>query len=227
MLKLLGIRFIITDLPIPGAHQREKITIPAPAGARARASLSDLNVDSFELYLYELADVNLGQFNPTQVKIANNAADALALLSDTTIDLGRTAIATEVVGQGFTKAVLKRFAVEKGHYRVAAKSEGKAILVLPVEYSRCLSVSNLSSGPAPKLFRANLLLTGIVFEDTLDANIAFFTGPFRNSRCRLDDLKDSHHMEMKYAFRDQPGTRSPWLAVSRAAVASSNVVFER
>ena len=34
--------------------------------------------------------------------------------------------------------------------------------------------------------------------------ISFHTGPFRNSRCRLDDLADSNSMAMSNAFQDVP-----------------------
>jgi hypothetical protein len=214
MLKMLGVRFVITDRPVGGATQRAAITIPTPAAARARLGLTDLNIDSFELYLYELEGVNLGQFTPTEVKVARDAGDALALLSDAGTDFNRTVVAHEMVGREFAKAAMQTFEVETGHYHVRASSEGTAILLLPIEYSRCLRVSNLSSAPAPKLFRANLLLTGVVFERSLDANIRFITGPFSNSHCRMDDLNDSRRMAIQDAFRDRPefgvlGSREP------------------
>jgi hypothetical protein len=54
------------------------------------------------------------------------------------------------------------------------------------------------------MFRADLLLTGILFERQVDAHISFHTGPFRDSRCRLDDWADSKRMSMGNAFRDRP-----------------------
>jgi len=69
---------------------------------------------------------------------------------------------------------------------------------LPVEFSRCLNLA----GGTPRLFRADLLLTGVLFERQLDARISF--GPFHNSRCRLDDLADSNRVAMRNAFQDRP-----------------------
>jgi hypothetical protein len=40
------------------------------------------------------------------------------------------------------------------------------------------------AGGAPPLFRADLMLSGVLFERQLDAQISFHTGPFHNSRCR-------------------------------------------
>jgi hypothetical protein len=41
-------------------------------GGRAseRLSLAYTEMESFELYLYELDDVNLGQYSPTETKVA-------------------------------------------------------------------------------------------------------------------------------------------------------------
>jgi hypothetical protein len=60
------------------------------------------------------------------------------------------------------------------------------------------------SGGKPRLFRANLLSTGVLSSHRIDARISFHTGPFRNSRCRLDDLADSNRMEIRNAFQSRP-----------------------
>jgi hypothetical protein len=76
---------------------------------------------------------------------------------------------------------------------------------LPVEYSRCLQVRD--KGPDAKnvrLFRANLLLTAVLFKEQLDAEITYHTGPFVNSRCRLEDVRDMEKMEIKDAFERRP-----------------------
>jgi len=57
-------------------------------------------------------------------------------------------------------------------------------------------------GRHARLFRADLLLTGVLFERQLDARISF--GPFHNSRCRLDDLADSNRVAMHNTFQDRP-----------------------
>jgi hypothetical protein len=47
------------------------------------------------------------------------------------------------------------------------------------------------------------MLSGVLFERQLDAQISFHTGPFHNSRCRLDDLADSNNTGMRDAFQDR------------------------
>ena len=72
--------------------------------------------------------------------------------------------------------------------------------ILPIEFSRCLNLA----GGTPRLFHADLLLTGVLFERQLDARISFHNGPFHNSRCRFDDLADSNRVAMRNAFQDRP-----------------------
>ena len=75
--------------------------------------------------------------------------------------------------------------------------------ILPIEFGRCLKIADAAGG-TPHLFRADLLLTGVLFERQLDARISFHNGPFHNSRCRLDDLADSNRVAMRNAFQDRP-----------------------
>jgi hypothetical protein len=51
-------------------------------------------------------------------------------------------------------------------------------------------ISHISNEKEPKLFRANLVQTGILFHGTLDVSVRYFTGPFYHSTCRIDDAKD-------------------------------------
>jgi hypothetical protein len=74
--------------------------------------------------------------------------------------------------------------------------------ILPIEFSRCLKLADAAAG-TPGLFRADLLLTGVLFERQLDPGFSFHNGPFHNSRCRLDDLADSNRVAMRNAFRER------------------------
>jgi hypothetical protein len=67
-----------------------------------------------------------------------------------------------------------------------------------------LASSIFPVGGAPRLFRSSLMLTGVLFERQIDAQISFHTGPFHNPGCRLEDLTDSDSMKMHNAFQDRP-----------------------
>jgi hypothetical protein len=86
---------------------------------------------------------------------------------------------------------------------VKARSEGKSVLLLPIEFSRCWKIKG-GTASAARLFRADLLLTGVAFERHVDVKLSFHTGPFENSACRLQDLADVKRMEMWNAFADRP-----------------------
>ena len=86
-------------------------------------------------------------------------------------------------------------------YKVRAQSEGSAILLLPIEFSRCLTVSSRVDGPPPRLFRADLVLTGVLFDRRLDADISFRVGPGEASRCRVQDANDAEHMQIRNAWQ--------------------------
>jgi hypothetical protein len=204
ILKMIGVRFVITDLPISGATLRAQIPIPVSRKARAILGFSyrgDLN--SFDLYLYELDDVNLGQFSPTETKWAPDVNQTLGYLADGTIALNRTVVASEQLQRPLTEAKLELFTIGRDRYHVRASSAGRSVLLLPIEFSRCLKISDAAGGE-PRLFRADLMLTGILFERQIDAQISFHTGPFHNPGCRLEDLADSNSMKMRKAFQDRP-----------------------
>jgi hypothetical protein len=204
MLKLLGVRFLIVDTPVEGARLWARLRIPTPREDRVRLAMPNLELEYFDIYLYELSDVNLGQFSPTRVQVLADAGKTLAALSDASLALDETVIVGEPLRDDLTKATLKTFTVDRDRYHVQAISEGPAILLLPIEFSRCLNVSSRSAGVLPQLFRADLLLTGIVFERELDADISFHSGPFRNSHCRLDDRADLEKLDMRNSFKEFP-----------------------
>jgi hypothetical protein len=203
ILKAVGVRFLITDRPISGATLRVRLPIPVSHKTRLGLGFGNLDLDGFDLYLYEFDGVNFGQFSPTETKVAADANQTLTYLSDGAMAPDRIVIVGDSMPGPFTAATLELFTVERDHYRLRATSAGRSILLLPFEFSHCLKITDARGG-MPRLFRADLLLTGVVFERQLDARISFYTGPFHNSRCRLDDLADSNRMAMRNAFQDHP-----------------------
>jgi hypothetical protein len=52
-----------------------------------------------------------------------------------------------------------------------------------------LEIENSSDRPPPRLFRANIVQTGILFEDDVDGKLRFNFEPW-NTSCRLQDARD-------------------------------------
>ena len=204
MLRTLGVRFVITETAIEGIEPRLTLPIATPADVKRRLSVDDDALQGFSLYLYELDDVNVGQYSPVEQRSAATANDALTLLADPGLETGRTVVVAEKLPDGLTAATLEAFTIGRGRWRVRASSEGPAVLLLPIEYSRCLSVATPQGGPAPRLFRADLMLTGVLFERRVDAEISFGYSPFYSRNCRLADLADARAMAARDAFRDRP-----------------------
>src|SRR5262249_10391754 len=132
MVRVLGARLLLAVTPIDGAQVRMKVRIPSPREDRARLGLSELGLDHFDIYLYELTDVNVGQFSPTRFKVIPDAAKIVAALSDSSLALEQTVIVDQPLPDGLTTATLKTFSVDRDRYRVRAVSNGPAMLLLPI-----------------------------------------------------------------------------------------------
>jgi hypothetical protein len=208
MMRSAGVRFVITDAPMPEAKLRAELTIPTPPSAQQQLLFSSQPAfESFQLYLYELENPNLGQFSPIEVKQVEDARSVREALVNPNWKLEHTVFGV-IPGPGpFQKASLESFTIARDGYKVRAQSEGSAILLLPIEFSRCLTVRSRVDGPPPRLFRADLVLTGVLFDHRLDADISFRVGPGEASRCRLQDADDAERMHLRKCCR--------WLIESR------------
>jgi hypothetical protein len=91
---------------------------------------------------------------------------------------------------------------ERQGLRVKAESSGQSILLLPIQFSRCLRL--VDSMPEMKLFRANLMETGLLFEGMIDVRIELHNGPFDDPACRLRDYWDMKHLDFADAARNIP-----------------------
>ncbi|MFO1099236.1 MAG: hypothetical protein U1E81_13440 [Xanthobacteraceae bacterium] len=181
VLEMLGVRYVITDAP-------------SDSGAALRATQP---VKGATLYLYETPKANLGNYSPTIVRKASTAVEIMNRLADPAFDASREIVA-DVPGGGeaLTPATNARLTFDGVALHVAAESTGRSILLLPLEFSRCLGVES-AQGPAPLLFRANLLQTGVLFSGKLDASISLRTGPFfLNPGCRLSDFFDMRALQI-------------------------------
>lgn len=204
MLAAVGVRFVLTDLPVTGATLRAQLRIPTSSTAQAVLGFTNIGFDSFQLFLYEIDGTNLGQVSPTKTLLASTAREILALLSDSDVSLVDTLVAADRLPERLHAAHSASFVVDWDRYRIRAASEGTSILVLPIEFSRCFKVTSHAQADTPILFRVNLFLTGIMFDRELDAELSFRSGPFGASTCRLQDLSDVRKLQIRDAFRDRP-----------------------
>jgi hypothetical protein len=63
------------------------------------------------------------------------------------------------------------------------------MVVLPVQFSHCWQIDNATDTDLPRVFRANLVQTGVIFKDDVDVVLRFNFEPWTAS-CRLQDARD-------------------------------------
>ncbi len=182
VLAQLGVRYVLTEQSLPG--RVPALTIELDAHHRQ--------------YLYELTNPNVAGRGVVRVTTARTARQALERLRSPDYDFEKEAVLfdalpkTELVPVSHSELI-----VHRGFLTVSAAAPGPALLVLPVEYSRCLDFTWLSAGSEPpRAFRADLDETAILFSDRLRARIAFRTSPLVNPTCRLRDLQDARDLDL-------------------------------
>jgi hypothetical protein len=87
--------------------------------------------------------------------------------------------------------------MSNGDLHVVARSSGRSLLIVPVEFSRCMELRNERAGlggSQARLVRVDGILTGVVFERDLDAVLAFRIGPLHNPTCRWQDYQELQKM---------------------------------
>lgn len=175
ILRLLGVRFIITDAEYRG-----------PAALRSTMALGGRT-----LFLYELADVNVGQYSPTRVVKLRTAPEILEYVGSATFDSRNEVVsnAAELLDAAPVAARRAEFRFFGAKLHISAESDGNSVLVLPLEYSRCVAME-VTEGSG-SMFRANLLQVGIVFSKKIDAYLSLDAGAFLNPACRVKDFLDA------------------------------------
>lgn len=179
IMRALGIRFLITDLAIDG-------------DPRLTLRMKESAPDAFSVYLYELENPNLATYSPTQPIRVEMAAEAiLPRMAAAANELDRLVFVNDALQGPFTPARNSSMTLKRDGYRVSAEADGRSLLLLPIQFSHCLSLTDHAGGEAkPRLYRANLAQTVVLFEGRLDATIEFDFGLFGNGACRLRDGRE-------------------------------------
>jgi hypothetical protein len=192
IMELLGVRYLISDKLLP----------------QRTSALHYRLVEGRDLYLYPLHAPNLAGYSVTQTRYAADAQEAINLMADRSLDLRETAVLTgDDKMPPLVPAASSSLLVERGGYGIEAFSPGTSLLVLPVEYSACLRADLSGTGvPAPRLLRANVAMTAVLFSGRLQGRISLRYGPF-SSACRLRDWRAAEVLDLAHAteWPVQPG----------------------
>src|SRR5262249_24771909 len=187
---------------------------PPPDDAVLRLQLGPATVGGLKIShtVYEYDNSNEGNYSPTNVVIARDAPSILKHLWSTSFDPRRSIILSERIEEPLVEASGGKMFFERGAIRVQAESRGHSLLLLPVQYSRCL----VSSEPAQaKLLPANLVVTAVLFQGSLDLRIHLEYGLFRPG-CRKRDLADLAEL----GIVDDKSATPPWAQLHPYAISS-------
>jgi hypothetical protein len=176
MLQLLGVRYVLMQRP--------------------DTSLGTLRVtedrDGEQWGIIELPTPNLATYSPTSVETRSSLSGMLDFIDDDEIDLAKRAVSLLPQTDTLKPIISSRLSLEGKDLRLVAESEGRSLIVVPLEFSHCIEIRPM--GPdnpsAPTLQRIDGLLTGVVFERRIDAVLSFRIGPFHNQMCRWEDYRE-------------------------------------
>ena len=142
-------------------------------------------------FLVKLKNVNLGNYSPTRTVLARSLDETFQTMDSDSFDPMREAVVYKQLDTDFVKVGNTELTVDGGDLRIVAKSSGKSLIILPIEFSHCLKFeSNTKSSSLNDFFRIDGILTGVIFEKSLDVTTRFRYGVFTNNHCRLKDLAD-------------------------------------
>jgi hypothetical protein len=180
MLALIGVRYVLTEAPLSDRVPTLKFEIQPTR----------------EQYLYELPNPNIGGRGVVRWTAVTTAGEAVERMRSPGYDYDREAVLFEPLPKTeFAPVSHSSLIVHRGYLTVSAEAPGPALLVLPIEYSRCLQFTWLSAGTEPpQAVRADLDETAISFTGRLQARIAFRSDPLENPTCRLRDWQDAVHL---------------------------------
>lgn len=207
LMAALGTRFLLTDTAqenrsrlVPKLVDGTGIALEYRSDTSRELRATQTNQHGVTLYLYEIANPNLGDFSPARTVTATDASLAVSYMKDENFPFGDVAIIHEQELTGLKRAHTGAMFWERGGLRVRAESSGQALLVLPLQFSNCLriiSTDENSQATPIRLLRVNLMQTGVLFDGKVDFKIAHIFGPFRGVAGRKQDVEDYRRLGIK------------------------------
>lgn len=173
-LELLGVKMIVTDEP-----QEDLQIVASVEGATT------------SYFLYKLRNANLSGFSPTNARLGVNPKEALEIMKSKSFNPRKEVlIAKSNLDTNLKTIYSSNIRVLKNGYEVNAKSRGKSILVLPIEYSSCfVAKENNVAESSFEVLPVNFGLMGIMFDQEVNLTLDYQFGLGKNMNCRLRDME--------------------------------------
>jgi hypothetical protein len=177
ILRMLGIAYLITDARLD------------EAGLAVRATKTSADAAG-PMYLYAVEDPNLASYSPTEIVVAGTYASALDELAAHASQLDTVGVAFQAAAGPLVRASESELRFIRDGWRLKARSSGRSVIVVPVQFSHCWSVRNAPAGL--RLYRGNALATFVEFEGSIDieARLQFGLGRMSCRQADVDELSD-------------------------------------
>lgn len=156
-------------------------------------------VDSYPVYLFEVRTPNVGSFSPVNQIMAATVAEALAKLTavEKPFDYTRDVLLTQPLGKELVPGEPASISISREGMRIKASSGGTSLLLLPLQFSHCLTLRAIGpAGAAAQLVRANVMQAGLVYSGNVDVLVSFRYGPFQNQFARIKDYLDMRRLQL-------------------------------
>jgi hypothetical protein len=170
ILGLLGVRFIILDHPLEGYDLVAKT-----------------NSNNMPLFLYSIKNANINGYSP--INIIKVSEQDFSNVDFNLSDLTKNLYANIFFEENIIKAKSSAINLSNKGINLIAESEGHSVILLPFEYSNCISVKEKTKNDF-KIFRANYFLIGVYFNKKIDINIVNNFSIFENPKCKFLDFLD-------------------------------------
>lgn len=193
-LQLLGVRYMVDRVPHLGADFDPDF--PQVSFPYHIAKQPGNDEPPGPWMVYELPHPNLGNYSPTDVKIAGSGNEITATLSAPGFDFAKSIVLGANLDRQLVPARDVRLSAIRDGWHLSGHSDGTSLVILPQQFSHCLSAVDATV----RLVRSDLLLTGVVFSGDVDTDIAFGYGIF-SPWCRLTDLRDIRALDLKIDLR--------------------------
>jgi hypothetical protein len=178
LLGLIGVKYVLLKKSQPQADGL-KIAVDQPVSSRP------------EVGLFELRSSNHGQYSPTILKYSENVVEVFDIFTSKEFNPRRQAIVhSSIDSKNLVEADEVSIKRIRNGLSVKAKSKGVSFIILPFEFSNCLKIESPNSLEPKSISRADLFLTGVLFDRETEFNLNFIFGAFENQDCRLKDLAD-------------------------------------
>jgi hypothetical protein len=178
--RMVGVRYLVVS--------KSALESRSQALTIENVAISDLDDENV---LLDLGQPNLGTYSPVSIRVAESLAASFEIIDSNSFDASTTVVVEGDMPADFVAASTTKFEISDGDVLVSAKSLGRSMILLPIEFSNCWVIDPRGEGvDNAKIIRANGFLTGLVFDKVFDAKIKLRTSLFDNPTCRNKDLKE-------------------------------------